>query len=235
MDAGPCQQGAPSSPQQAARDVRAGAGAVRAGRARLGQRIGVLAAQREALTGWASAGGLLLPLAYVDQFRFIGEGAEHRVYYANRAGEELAVKFTLPGKFGHSPYGEGYLATPVEYLERLAWQNALSGDDILVVGVIHDGEAHLEIVTTQPWVTANAERPNPTQDEITAYFCLRGFRYTPLSEDAPLYFNPELDLVAADAHDQNVIRNADGVLVAIDVVIGTPGPALRAEIEQAGS
>ena len=76
------------------------------------------------------------------------------------------------------------------------------------------------------------ERPNPTADEIEAFFKEHSFEPALLNPDAPLFYSRTLGLIVADAHDQNVLRDNEGNLVPIDVVIGVPGPALLREIFQ---
>jgi len=44
-----------------------------------------------------------------------------------------------------------------------------------------------------------------------------------------MYFHPRYEIVVADLHVGNVLRS-EGKLVPIDVVIGKPGPELRAKI-----
>ena len=48
--------------------------------------------------------------------------------------------------------------------------------------------------------------------------------------DVPLYFQPEMGIIVADAHDRNILRNESGRLVPIDLVIGNPGPELLDQI-----
>jgi len=160
--------------------------------------------------------------------RRVSSGAEHVVFF-DEAGRQ-AVKLTHPGEFGHSTYGPGVKALPTEYFERLNYQNSLFGDEIRIHGIIDDGEGHLQVVTTQPWISSNEEHPNPTDEEIKEFMKEQYFEPVLLNPDAPLFFSRELRLIVADAHDQNVLRDLDGNLVPIDVVIGIPGPSLLQEI-----
>ncbi len=216
---------AEDSPKSAARFVRRRAETIRAG----GERLSQYRAEKQALVEWAEVRNRLLSFSYIEQFTFIGAGAEHRVYKSD-ADIKVAIKATHCNRFGHSTEAEGKTATPVQYLKRLAWQNYLFGDDIRIIGVCHDEEGQIEVVTSQPWIKENEFRPNPTTDEIDEYMGRFGFVSTSLDLDAPIYYSAAYGLVVGDANDKNVIRDHAGVLVAIDVVIGPPGPSLLQSI-----
>ena len=109
------------------------------------------------------------------------------------------------------------------------WQNTLFGDDIRIEGVASD-EGQIEIITTQPWIVAHSDAPTPAQSEIDAYFAEFGFRKVEVNPDVPIYFHPELQIIVADAHDRNILRNETGRLVPIDLVIGSPGPLLTRQL-----
>ena len=218
---------AEDSPKSAARFVRRGAQAIRAS----GTGVSQYRAEKQAVAAWAVEHGRLLPYSYIEQFTFIGDGAEHRVYKKDD-GSSVAIKATHCNRFGHSTLEEGQTATPLEYLKRLAWQNFFFGDDIRILGVFHDEEGQMEIITSQPWISVHEERPNPTTEEIDIYMGLFGFVSTSLDLDAPIYYNSRYGLVAGDANDRNVIRDYEGNLTAIDVVIGPPGEKLRARIDE---
>lgn len=192
-----------------------------------GESIGPQRAQRAALIAWAEASGKTIRFSHIEQFTRVADGAEHVVYHDSTRG--VAVKATHTNRFGHSAFGEGVAAAPLEYLERLTLQNELFGDDLRVEGVAHD-EGQIELVTTQPWIIAGSERPLPTQGEIDAYFFALGFRHVELTADVPLYFHSDLGMLVADAHDRNILRNESGVLIPIDLVIGRPGPDLLRRI-----
>lgn len=192
------------------------------------EKLKLLEAEKRALLDWASCEGLIVPSDYIEQFLRVSDGAEHVVYHNAEKGE--AVKTTHANRFGHSPYGEGFPGTPVEYLRRLAWQNLLFGDEIKVVGVVSE-EGHIEIVTSQPWLRLHRSRPRPEPDEIDRYFFSMGFVRVPWAADVPLYYSEELGVVALDAHDRNVVRESGGRLMAIDVVVGEPGPVFLRQIE----
>jgi hypothetical protein len=59
-----------------------------------------------------------------------------------------------------------------------------------------------------------------------------GFVSTSFDLDTPLYYSADYGLVVGDANDRNVIRDHEGNLTAIDVVIGPPGEKLRQAIDE---
>jgi hypothetical protein len=63
-------------------------------------------------------------------------GAEHSAFY-DRVSKRV-IKVTHSGSFGWSPAAEGLKATPLEYLDRLEWQNYLFSDEIKIVAVVGD-------------------------------------------------------------------------------------------------
>jgi hypothetical protein len=48
-----------------------------------------------------------------------------------------------------------------------------------------------------------------------------------------VFYHLGFNLIVADAHDTNILRDFNGNLAAIDVVIGTPGPGPYAELRTA--
>ena len=213
------------SPKSAARYIRGSAEAILKGGARLSH----YSAEKLALIEWAHARELVLPFSYIEQFDYLVSGAEHRVYKSDRESK-LAIKATHCNRFGHSTEEEGKGATPVQYFKRLAWQNYLFGDDIRILGVCCDEENQVEIVTSQPWINAHEIRPNPTTGEIDYYMALFGFHPTLPDLGVPIYYSDVYKLIVGNANDRNVIRDVEGKLTAIDVVIGSPGERLREKI-----
>lgn len=88
--------------------------------------------QARRLETWCRARGLGVSRASFGA-RFVGAGAEHETYVDTEGGH--AFKFTHDGRFGHCLRDEGAVATPLDYLRRLAWHNELFGDDIRLHGV----------------------------------------------------------------------------------------------------
>jgi hypothetical protein len=136
-----------------------------------------------------------------------------------------AVKLTRAGSYGHSLIEEGRSALPSEYFLRLHYQNELFGDCIRLVGAL-GGETSLRIITSQPWIAAHPAHPTPTEEEIDDYFEDLGFLPN-RSVNVAAYYHAELDLVVLDAHTQNILRDENGKLVPIDLVIGHPGEWTR--------
>ncbi len=83
---------------------------------------------------------------------------------------------------------------------------------------------------SQPWIDAHPIRSVPFQSEINSYFGRFGFERMPAQPDAPMFYHSKLGLIAADAHDTNILRAADGDFAAIDVIVGPPGPSLCREL-----
>lgn len=210
-------------PKSAANFVRRSARAIRSRDASIQYR----AAEREALIEWAVQKNLVVTDDFLDRFDYKGSGAEHRVYYDEETNS--AIKVTHPNKFGHSSFGPFRSATAVEYFLRLAWCNALLGDDFRMIGMIYD-EEQIQLLSSQPWISAH-QNPHPEKAEIDSYFQRIRFHPGLANEDAPLYYNADSGLIILDAHDHNVIRDWDGKIAAIDVVIGLPGPEVCLEIQ----
>ncbi len=211
--------------ESAANDIRAGTVAERAHRPGISSRT----AGQLALVAWARRVGKLRPANFITQFAWNSSGAEHDVFHDEESGR--AVKVTRPNQYGHCPYGPEYESTPHEYFMRLYWQNAIFGDDVRILAVTLDDEGHVQVVHSQPWVSADETKPTVlTQVEIDEYFARSQFYPATLNPDAPLYYNREMDLIIGDAHEANVLRDLDGAILPIDIVIGKPGPQLCSEI-----
>jgi len=222
---------AADAPRAAANYVRRSAQSIQASGERIGGKpINLAQAERIALRSWAILNGKKISFGFVEQFKPIGSGAEHRVYHDEEHG--LAVKVTHTNRFGHSVFARDTLATPGEYLRRLGWNNVLLGDEFRILGIAFD-EEQIEIVSAHRWIEANEDRSVPTEEEIAQY--LNRFGFSRLTDpEIPLFYHAGLKLLLADAHDANVIRNREGNCVAVDVVIGRPGPRLRAELKLPG-
>ncbi|HEX3817670.1 MAG TPA: hypothetical protein VHW03_05225 [Chthoniobacterales bacterium] len=219
-----------SSLRSASRYVRRSAPAICARNEGIGKPIARRAAESSALCEWAALNEKRLPFNFVEQFKPVTAGAEHRVYYDEKNG--LAIKATHPNTFGHSAYGPGARATPSEYLRRLRLCNDIFGDNFEIVGIAFDEDGQVEVVSSQRWIESNPIRAVPFAEEIDAYFYRFGFFRSRANPDAPLFYHMIFDLLVADAHDTNILRDAKENFAAIDVVVGTPGPALRKELRE---
>jgi hypothetical protein len=185
-------------------------------------------AQRYYLIEWFKRQGQLLNKGYCGQFSPVSSGAEHCVYFD--LANLRAIKATHPNRFGHSVAYEGAQATPLEYLRRLAFHNRFFGDDIRLLGCIECDE-DLEIITSQPWITADMASPAATAEQIDAYFKAITFRRSAQFEGA-LFYSAYFGLVVGDAHSGNVLVSETGKIVPIDLVVGRPGAALKLRLEQ---
>lgn len=223
---------ASDAPRPAANYVRRSAYSIRAHSERVGKPISIPRAERIALREWADINGKRIPFDFVEQFKPIGSGAEHRVYHDQQNG--LAVKATHTNNFGHSVFAPGARATPSEYLRRLAWSNLLLGDEFKILGVAFDDEDQIEIVSAHRWIEGHKDRQTPLPEEINGYLAKFGFVGLPSNPYVPLFYHNGFRLLLADAHDTNIIRDTKGDCAAIDVVIGRPGPELRAELNLPG-
>ena len=212
---------AESPPQSALEFLRGSVGAVPAGG---GSRRSQFEREVEALRLWSAEADRCLSSDFCKGLKPVASGAEHEVFF-DEAGQ-LAVKLTRDGRFGHSLAGEGLSALPSEYLRRLAYHNELFGDRISIRGVF-SSEGTVQLVSLQPWIKLDAEHPVPDQDDVDDYFQNIGFIRS-VHATVPVYYHAELDLAVLDAHPQNILRDERGCLVPIDVVVGTPGKAVRA-------
>jgi len=179
--------------------------------------------EKSLLREWCARNGFELGQDALVGGRPVSSGAEHDVFFSD--SENRAIKLTRSGGYGHSLVQEGKSALPTEYLLRLNYQNELFGDFIAFQGII-SGETGLQILTSQPWITAHPENPTPSDEEIDNYFENLGFHRR---ENLPVaaYYNDEMDLAVLDAHAQNILRDEREELVPIDLVIGHPGEWTR--------
>jgi hypothetical protein len=171
------------------------------------------------LAGWAECSGLSLTFTALQPLVPVSSGAEHEVFYD--ASLHKAFKLTKPGGYGHSLEGEGETASPLEYLERQRLQNELFGDFLELVGVL-TGDHMPQILVSQPWITVSEIDPTPSPEEIDRYFEELGFERAQ-GVEVPAYYHQESGVVVLDAHAQNILRDENGRLVPIDLVMGYPG------------
>lgn len=131
------------------------------------------------------------------------------------SGEETGFQAELTG------------ALPLEYLERLERQNGIFGDRITLEGVA-DEAGQLVIVTSQPTMLGSPV----TAEEMTAF--MRKLWFQPLhglslGRPGSLAFYRDLDEVAAfDAHPGNFVKDDNGVVLPIDLVLVHADAALQA-------
>ncbi len=144
-------------------------------------------------------------------------------------------KATYPGQSGFtviSLNGQPTLthALPSEYLCRLLLSNRLFGDDFQLLGVTREPDG-LAILTSQPAIVGDA----CSGEEMVGYFTVRHFSPIPgLSVGNPgaLAFYRDLDQTAAfDIHPGNLLRDANGVVSPIDVIVLEADDELGAALE----
>lgn len=138
-------------------------------------------------------------------------------------GDYVYHKATYPGRYGFTVIdanGQPTLthALPGEYLNRLMLANETFDDDIRLEGVTRETDG-LVILTSQPTVVGTA----CNREEMIAYFEARHFALIPdfsAGHRGSLSFYRDLDQMAAfDAHPANLLRDRDGIILPIDVVL----------------
>ena len=187
--------------------------------------------QERDLLAWARENSRLIsPADYLPLA--VRGGEEHRLWPA--ADRARYWKATYPGFAGFTvivvPGSESDLdltaALPLEYLERLLLQNRLFGDDVRLQGLAFE-EGKMVIITSQPVLIGY-----PVEEEdIAGYLAklwfkpLRGLH---LGRPGALSFYRDLDEVAAfDAHPGNFVKDAEGIVLPIDLILLHASEALQ--------
>jgi hypothetical protein len=188
--------------------------------------------QTRDLLAWARENNRLIASA---AYRALAEagGQEHRVWLDESS--QLYFKATHPGRFGFSVIAgpgaapELVAASPFEYLERLLLQNSLFGDRIRLEGIANE-ETGVVVITAQPNVTGGPV----TNDEIIEFMRRLWFDLVPglsLGNPGALSFYRDLDEVAAfDAHAGNFVKDLNGVVLPIDLILVRAHTALQAAL-----
>jgi hypothetical protein len=168
-----------------------------------------------ALLEWGEARGLILEVA---RFPFLGRapdahGHEHEAWFDEN--ESRWTKATYPNRFGCA-WGRTETATAREYLTRLTLQNKYFGDDVQLLALVNT-KGRLRVLTTQRHVAGTSAGA----EEIRIWFC--GLGFTRLnSGNSIAWYCDKRNLLISDAHEGNVIRTKDGILVPIDLNIIQP-------------
>lgn len=149
-------------------------------------------------------------------------GEEHRVWLDE--GTQRYFKATHAGRFGFFVIalddGTAELtgATPLEYLERLRLQNELFTDDIRLLGVALERE-QVVIVTSQEAICGG----EVSRDEMLAFMAKLWFQPLhglSLGRPGALAFYRDLDETGAfDAHPGNFVKDDNGVVLPIDLIL----------------
>jgi hypothetical protein len=186
-----------------------------------------------ALFRWAEQGGFVFP-AEVEPER--KGGREHDVTHVPSEGRW--TKFTKPDACGLTVEmvdGAPILlpASPLQYLRRIAAQNAFWGDDTRLLGV-QVRTPGARIVTSQPDV---AGEPVPWE-LLHAYLCDEpGFRRLDIP---PMGYYKSAsylrgDVAMFDVHPANFVLTPPGAIVPIDVIMirftGAELEALQTKVE----
>jgi hypothetical protein len=150
------------------------------------------------------------------------ESSEHAVFQVR---ENRVWKVTRHGLYGLAPSAHfpSEPHTPVEYLDRLALQNAYFEDDIRVLGYGVTPRNELSIVTSQPFVQAMVDAEgNPMQPDtdrdIAPYMLVRGWSPSKHVRIDETWYHPD-GLVANDAAARNFILQPDGSVAPIDLML----------------
>lgn len=135
-----------------------------------------------------------------------------------------AIKRTLAGHFGQIPFirdglVDRRLATPLEYLDRLALQNEVFADDFQIEGVtvsdkpsmiLFESAGRPSFVVSQQWIqAANRESPVPSPEEIADYLTARGFTSAPKSYYG--WFRRADAVLIVDAKPDNFSKTIAGI------------------------
>lgn len=180
--------------------------------------------QWQILVEWAASCGKILPLNFPPPERL--GGREHDVTLDEGSGRW--VKYTKPSACGYTvswdERGTPFMhnALPLEYLQRLLWQNDILGDDIHLVGLWQQQPHQWRLVTSQPGLQGR----RASLKQLEAAFVAAGFNLLPwrgLGYAGSLSLRLEgFDIW--DVHPANVLLSAEGLPLPIDVLI-TRSPA----------
>jgi hypothetical protein len=147
-------------------------------------------------------------------------GQEHEAWYDEKTGRWF--KATYPSKFGLSWGSDS--ATPLEYIQRLMLQNDFFGDDIHLEAVVQCGD-RIRILTSQSHVQGEAAN----YAEIQKWFLSLGYQRLEIGSRIAWY-HLERNILVADAHEGNVIKDTSGELLPIDLNVVVPEGKMLEEI-----
>lgn len=146
-----------------------------------------------------------------------------RVFKATHPGKAGFTVVALPETNGQP---ELTAALPLEYLERILLQNQLFGDDLKLEGLAGE-PGGVSIVTSQPVLVGVA----PTPAEITAFpqqLWFQPLTGLQLGHPGALAFYRDLDEVAVfDAHVANFVKDTNGTVLPIDLILVRADAALQ--------
>jgi hypothetical protein len=194
--------------QKIARDLGASSRSIQEAQPGTSSRDAELQAIRESASiPWYDLGALEAPATVAS---------EHQIWFK----EGKVFKATAYGRFGHSiDKGPGN-ASPLEYLRRIAATNEAFDDSARIVGKFEDKDGNLGLIHVQDFIAENPENPSqPTPKQIIQFLESRGFYK---SDGRPtnyeVWINPDIGIEVTDLHPGNLIVDANGKLVPIDVI-----------------
>lgn len=179
-----------------------------------------------ALLDWARDSKKILPLDFPPPER--EGGREHDVTLHEPSGRW--IKYTKPSASGYTVSwrqdGAPFLhnALPLDYLQRLSWQNEIFGDDIQLVGLWQPSLHQQCIVTSQ----SGLQGTRASLDDLSSAFAAAGFQILPwrgIGYEGSLSLRFEgFDIW--DVHPANVLLSPEGLPLPIDVIVTrSPPPA----------
>lgn len=133
--------------------------------------------QGVALLDWARSVEKILPLDFPAPER--EGGREHDVRLHEPSGRW--IKYTKPAASGYTVSwredGTPFLhnALPLDYLQRLIWQNEIFGDDIQLIGLWRPSPHQPCIVTSQ----SGLQGTRASLDDLSSAFTAAGFQILP--------------------------------------------------------
>lgn len=173
---------------------------------------------------WAGSCGKILPLDFIPPER--EGGREHDVTLDEASGRW--IKYTKCSACGYtvswSAEGEPFMhnALPLDYLQRLLWQNEALGDDVHLIGLWQEHPHRWRFVTTQPGL----QGARATLEELSAAFVTAGFTLLPwrgIGYEGSLSLRCE-GFDFWDVHPANVLLSLEGLPLPIDVIITRTPP-----------
>lgn len=124
------------------------------------------------------------------------------------------------------------LATPLEYLDRLALHNAVFADDFSVEGVnvsdrpsliLFEKPGRPSFIVSQGWIiAADPEHPTPSSEEIAEYLLEAGFEAVPKAYYG--WWRREDGVLLVDAKRDNFLKTERGI-TPVDLQMAAVRPA----------